>query len=465
MHGFNINVMAGGTRSSTVQIATGRCVAALGAGYMPSRVTYVTSVRFSPSRQPRGSRAPALTVRARAGPAPGPDERHAMAALEIADLDPDERDIVTVVHDWVEASVRPVARDLDHGNTYPGELIDAMKHLGVFGLAVPQAYGGSGVSTACFALVTEELARGWMSLAGAMGGHSLVARIIARFGTDAQKHGWLPRMATGQVRAAMALTEPAGGSDLQAISTKATANGGGYRLDGVKTWITNARTADVIAVLCKTDPEAVPASRGISILLAGKGPGFTVSRDLPKLGYKGLESCEIAFDGYECSAEALLGGVEGQGFRQMMGGLELGRINVAARAVGVARAALEDSLRYAQQRETFGQPIWRHQAVGHRLADMATRVDAARLLTLRAAAALDAGRRSDLEAGMAKLFASEVGLQVTADAIKVHGAYGYSAEFDIERYYRDAPLMVVGEGTNDIQRNVIIRQLVERYRA
>jgi alkylation response protein AidB-like acyl-CoA dehydrogenase len=387
-----------------------------------------------------------------------------MAAPEIADLDPDERDIVSVVHDWVEDSVRPVARDLEHDNTYPDELIGAMKQLGVFGLAVPQEYGGSGVSTACFALVTEELARGWMSLAGAMGGHSVVARVIALFGTDAQKYGWLPRMATGQVRAAMALTEPAGGSDLQAIRTRAAANGTGYRLDGVKTWITNARKADVVAVLCKTDSSAVPASRGISILLAEKGPGFTVSRDLPKLGYKGVESCEIVFDGYECPREALVGAKEGEGFRQMMGGLELGRIQVAARAVGVARAALEDSLRYAQQRETFGQPIWRHQAVGHRLADMATRVDAARLLTLRAAAALDAGRRSDLEAGMAKLFASEACLEVAADAIKVHGGYGFSAEFDIERYYRDAPLMVVGEGTNDIQRNVIIRQLIERYR-
>jgi alkylation response protein AidB-like acyl-CoA dehydrogenase len=387
-----------------------------------------------------------------------------MAAPEIADLDPDERDIVSVVHDWVQDSVRPVARDLEHGDTYPAELIEAMKQLGVYGLAIPRAYGGSGVSTPCFALVTEELARGWMSLAGAMGGHSVVARLITMFGTDAQKDHWLPRLATGAVRATMALTEPGGGSDLQAITTRATADGRGYRLDGVKTWISNARTADVAAVLCKTDPAAVPASHGISILLAERGPGYTVSRDLPKLGYKGVESCEIVFDGYECPRDALLGTEEGRGFRQMMGGLELGRIQVAARAVGVARAALEDSLRYAQQRETFGQPIWRHQAVGHRLADMATRVDAARLLTVRAAAALDAGRRSDLEAGMAKLFASEACLQVTADAIKVHGGYGYSAEFDVERYYRDAPLMVVGEGTNDIQRNVIIRQLIDRYR-
>jgi alkylation response protein AidB-like acyl-CoA dehydrogenase len=385
------------------------------------------------------------------------------AAPDISDLNADERDIVSLVHDWVERSVRPVARDLEHANTYPAELIVEMKELGMFGLAVPQAYGGSGVSTSCFALVAEEMSRGWMSLSGAIGGHSVIARLVTLFGTDAQKERWLPRMATGETRAAMALTEPAGGSDLQAIRTRAAANGRGYLLSGVKTWITNARRADVVAVLCKTDPEAVPASRGISMLLAEKGPGFTVSRDLPKLGYKGLESCEIVFDGYECPREALLGEQEGHGFRQIMGGLELGRIHVAARAVGVARAAFEDSMRYAQQRETFGQPIWKHQAVGHRLADMATRVDAARLMTLRAAAALDAGRRSDLEAGMAKLFASEACLQVTTDAIKVHGAYGYSAEFDIERYYRDAPLMVVGEGTNDIQRNVIIRQLVDRY--
>lgn len=388
-----------------------------------------------------------------------------MTAPELSDLPAEERDIVAVVRDWVDSSVRPVARDLEHAGAYPGELIGAMKEMGVYGLVIPSAYGGAGVSTPCFALVTEELARGWMSLAGAMGGHSVIARLIARFGTQEQRERWLRPMATGQVRATMALTEPSGGSDLQAIRTRATATEDGYRLDGTKIWITNARTADVTAVLCKTDPDAAPVSRGISILLAEPGPGVTVSRDLPKLGYKGVESCEIVFDGCRCPPAALLGGQEGEGFHQMMDGLELGRIQVAARAVGVARAALEDSLRYAQQRETFGRPIWRHQAVGHRLADMATQVEAARLLTTRAAAALDSGRRSDLEAGMAKLFASEVCQQVTTDAIKVHGGYGYSAEFDVERYYRDAPLMVVGEGTNDIQRNVIVRQLIARHRA
>jgi alkylation response protein AidB-like acyl-CoA dehydrogenase len=388
-----------------------------------------------------------------------------VAAPELADLDPAERAIVTVVHDWVERSVRPVARELEHAGTYPATLIADMAGLGVFGLVIAEEYGGLGVSAACFALVTEELARGWMSLAGAMGGHSVVARLLSRFGTAGQRAAWLPRLATGEVRAAMALTEPGGGSDLQAIRTRAARDGAAYRVDGVKTWITNARAAGLTAVLCKTDPGAAPASRGISILLAPPGPGFAVSRDLPKLGYKGIESCELVFDGYRCPAGALLGEREGEGFRQMMDGLELGRIQVAARAVGVARAALEDSLRYAQQREAFGQPIWRHQAVGHRLADMATAVDAARLLTTRAATSLDAGRRSDLAAGMAKLFASEVCLRVTADAIRVHGGYGYSTEFDIERYYRDAPLMVVGEGTNDIQRNVIIRQLIDRHRA
>jgi alkylation response protein AidB-like acyl-CoA dehydrogenase len=262
------------------------------------------------------------------------------------------------------------------------------------------------------------------------------------------------------VRATMALTEAAGGSDLQAIRTVATRTDDGYRLNGSKTWISNARHAGVTAVLVKTDVDAVPPSRGVSVLLVEPTDGFTVSRDLPKLGYKGVESCELVFEDVHCPAGSLLGGQEGVGFRQMMGGLELGRVQVAARAVGVAQAALEDSVRYAQQRETFGVPIWQHQAVGHRLADMATQVEASRLMTLRAAAAVDGGR-ADLEAAMAKLFASEACLTVTADAVKVHGGYGYSTEFDVERYYRDAPLMVVGEGTNDIQRNVIVKRLMD----
>jgi alkylation response protein AidB-like acyl-CoA dehydrogenase len=384
-----------------------------------------------------------------------------MPALRREDLDSDERDIIAVIHDWVDGTVRPVVRDLEHADTYPEALIEAMKGFGVYGLVIPEEYGGLGVSTACFALVTEELARGWMSLAGAMGGHSVVARLITSHGTEEQKQRWLPELATGRVRATMALTEAAGGSDLQAIRTVATRTDDGFRLNGSKTWISNARHAGVTAVLVKTDVDAVPPSRGVSVLLVEQGEGFTVSRDLPKLGYKGVESCELVFDDVHCPANSLLGGQEGVGFRQMMGGLELGRVQVAARAVGVAQAALEDSVRYAQQRETFGVPIWQHQAVGHRLADMATQVEASRLMTLRAAAAVDDGGRADLQAAMAKLFASEACLTVTADAVKVHGGYGYSTEFDVERYYRDAPLMVVGEGTNDIQRNVIVKRLMD----
>jgi alkylation response protein AidB-like acyl-CoA dehydrogenase len=272
-------------------------------------------------------------------------------------------------------------------------------------------------------------------------------------------------MAPGSLRAAMALTEPAGGSDLQAITTVARREGDHYVVDGAKMWITNARRAGMIALLCKTDPEASPRHRGISVLLIEPGPGMTVSRDLSKLGYKGVETCEIVFDGFEPPGSAVLGGEEGRGFAQMMRGLEVGRIQVAARALGVGRAALEDSLRYAQEREAFGEPIWRHQSIGNYLADMATRLRAARLLTLDAADLLDAGERCDMEAGMAKLYASEAAMAIALDAVRIHGASGYSTEFDVERYFRDAPLMIVGEGTNEIQRNVIARQLVQRHPA
>jgi alkylation response protein AidB-like acyl-CoA dehydrogenase len=300
-----------------------------------------------------------------------------------------------------------------------------------------------------------------MSLAGAMGGHSVVARLLARYGTPDQQERWLPRLATGEVRATMALTEPSGGSDLQDIRTRAVRDGGDYVVDGSKTWITNARHAGLIATLVKTDPTAEPPHRGISILLVEPGQ-VEVSRDLPKLGYRGVESCELSFAGSRVPASALLGGEEGRGFGQFMAGLELGRVQVAARAVGVAQAALDDALAYAQQRETFGKPIWEHQSVGNLLADMATKVHASRLLVLDAAAGLDAGRRSDLEAGMAKLFASEACMQVALDAMRIHGGMGYSAELDVERYFRDAPLMIIGEGTNEIQRTVIARRLIER---
>ena len=307
------------------------------------------------------------------------------------ELSEEERAIVALVHDFVERDVRPVASGLEHANTYPEKLIEQMKQLGIYGLAIPEPWGAARVSTPCYALVTEELARGWMSLAGAMGGHTVVAKLLLDYGTDAQKERYLPRMATGEVRATMALTEPGGGSDLQAMRTTARRDGDSYLINGSKTWITNARRSSLVALLCKTDPAARPAHAGISILLAEHGPGFTVSRDLPKLGYKGVESCELSFDDFRVPADALLGDREGEGFGQMMRGLEIGRIQVAARAVGVGRAALEDALRYSQQRETFGQPIWQHQSVGNYLADMVTKLTAARQLVLYAARCFDAG--------------------------------------------------------------------------
>ncbi|MFJ4031360.1 acyl-CoA dehydrogenase family protein [Streptomyces griseoluteus] len=378
-------------------------------------------------------------------------------------LSEDEQFVVRTVREFVDKEVKPVVQELEHSNTYPEALIEQMKRLGIYGLAIPEEYGGNPVSMPCFVLVTEELSRGWMSLAGAMGSHTVVAKLLVHFGTEEQKRRYLPLMATGKLRATMALTEPGGGSDLQAMRTTARRDAdGGYLVGGSKTWITNPRRAGLIALMCKTDPGASPAHKGISILLAEHGPGLTVSRDLPKLGYKGVETCELAFDDYRCPADAVLGGVEGKGFGQMMKGLETGRLQVAARALGVGRAALEDSLAYAQEREAFGKPIWQHQSIGHYLADMATSLTAARQLTLHAAREAEAGRRVDMEAGMAKLFASETGMQIALNAVRIHGGYGYSTEFDVERYFRDAPLMIVGEGTNEIQKNVIAAQLVKR---
>ncbi|MFF2510335.1 acyl-CoA dehydrogenase family protein [Streptomyces sp. NPDC058086] len=383
-----------------------------------------------------------------------------MSTLDV--LSEDERLVVATVREFVDKDVKPVVRELEHTDTYPEALIERMKKLGIFGLAVPEEYGGTLVSTSCYVFVTEELARGWMSLAGAMGGHTVVAKLLLHFGTEEQKRRWLPRLATGEVRATMALTEPGGGSDLQAMRTLARRTADGYVVNGSKTWITNSRRSGLIALLCKTDPDATPAHRGMSVLLVEHGPGLTVSRDLPKLGYKGVESCELSFEDHRVPADAVLGGVEGEGFAQMMKGLETGRLQVAARALGVGRAALEDSLAYARERESFGKPIWQHQSIGNYLADMATSLSAARHLTLHAAREADAGRRVDMEAGMAKLFASETAMQIALNAVRIHGGYGYSTEFDVERYFRDAPLMIVGEGTNEIQRNVIARQLVKR---
>jgi len=380
-------------------------------------------------------------------------------------LSEEEVAIVEVVREFVDRDVKPVVQELEHANTYPEKLIDSMKQFGIYGLCIDEPWGQAKVSTSCYVLITEELSRGWMSLAGAMGGHTVVAKLIQDYGTQEQKDTYLPRLATGELRATMALTEPDGGSDLQAMRTSARRDGDDYVINGSKTWISNARRADLIALLCKTDLHADPKHRGVSILLVNKeggADGLTISRDLPKLGYKGVESCELVFEGLRVPATSLLGDVEGKGFSQMMRGLEVGRLQVAGRALGVARAAIEDSLRYAQDRQSFGVPIWKHQSIGNYLAEMGTKLTAARQLTLYAARRFDAGERADMEAGMAKLFASETAMEITLDAVRIHGGYGYSTEFDVERYFRDAPLMIVGEGTNEIQRNVIAKQMVKR---
>lgn len=380
----------------------------------------------------------------------------------MSELSSEEQYLVDTVRTFIDRDVKPRVQIAEHANEYPERWIEQMKRIGIYGLAIGEDYGGAPVSMTCYAQVTQELARGWMSLAGAMGGHTVVAKLLTLFGTDEQKERYLPRMATGELRATMALTEPSGGSDLQSISTAAKRDGEDLVISGSKTWISNARRSGLIALLCKTDPAAQPRHRGISVILCEHGPGLSVSRDLPKLGYKGVESCELSFDGYRIPATAVLGGVPGQGFAQMMKGLETGRIQVAARALGVATAALEDSIAYAAQRESFGKAIWKHQSIGNYLAEMATKLTAARQLTWYAARRYEIGERCDMEAGMAKLYASEVAMEIALDAVRIHGGYGYSTEYDVERYFRDAPLMIVGEGTNEIQRNVIAGQLMSR---
>lgn len=379
-------------------------------------------------------------------------------------LSDDDLQLVAMVSDFVDNRVRPKVRQFEETDAYPELLIEEMKSLGFFGMLIPESHGGIALSTPAFAAVTMELARGWMSLAGATGGHSVISSMIQRFGTDEQRERLLPLMATAEVRAAMVLTEPDGGSDLQAMRTVARPVEGGYSLTGAKTWISNAQHAGIFATLCKTDPQAEPRHKGISVLLVEPGDGVVVGGKMPKLGYRGVESCEVTFDGAFVPDSAVLGAAPQDGWNFMMAGLEVGRIQVAARAVGVAQAALNDAVAYSQTRESFGKPIWKHQAVGHLLATMATKVQAAKLLVLDAAQKFDSGERSDLEAGMAKLFASEIAAEVSLDAIRVHGGAGYSREYDVERFYRDAPLMIVGEGTNEIQKNVIAAQLVARSR-
>ncbi|MET9215666.1 MULTISPECIES: acyl-CoA dehydrogenase family protein [unclassified Nocardia] len=377
-------------------------------------------------------------------------------------LTADEQQMVDLVAEFVDQRVKDRVREFEEDDIYPEEFIEEMKKLGFFGLLAPAEYGGVDVSTACFAGVTEQLARGWMSLAGAIGGHSVITYLIKTFGTDEQKQKYLPKMAEGAIRATMALTEPGGGSDLQAMRTVAVRDGDQWSISGSKTWISNAAHSGLIGLLCLTDKDAKPAHQGMSVILVEPGDGMIISKKLPKLGYRGVEACELVFDGRKVGDDAILGGVPNQGWAQMMRGLEVGRIQVASRALGVGQAALDAAVRYAQERQSFGKPIWKHQSIGNLLADMATKQRAARLLTLDAAQKLDAGERADMEAGMAKLFASETAMQIALDAIRVHGGYGYSKEYDVERYFRDAPLMIVGEGTNEIQRNVIAAQLIAR---
>jgi alkylation response protein AidB-like acyl-CoA dehydrogenase len=365
-----------------------------------------------------------------------------------------------MIRDFVATHIRPVAREWEHAGRYPDEIVEVMKVIGLFGLTIPEEYGGQGLDMVSLAIVFEEISKAWMGIAGIIGSHSLACLMIARHGTDEQKRRLLPDLATGTRRTGIALTEPSGGSDLQGISTRAWRDGDHYVVRGTKMWITNARHANPLPVLVKTDPDAQPRHRGMSILLVEQGlPGYTVTRDLGKLGYKGPETCEVVLDDVRVPVDCLLGGVEGRGLQQALSALECGRINIAARAVGVASEACDAALRYTNERHAFGQPIAEFQAVQLKLADMATSVQAARLMTYWAATKLDSGQRADVETGMAKLFASETAVTCALDSMRLHGAYGYSTELDIERLYRDAPLMAIGEGTNDILRTVIARGL------
>jgi alkylation response protein AidB-like acyl-CoA dehydrogenase len=376
------------------------------------------------------------------------------------DLSAEQRLLRDTIRKFVNEQIRPVAREWEAEGRYPDEIVATMAQLGLFGLCVPEEFGGMAADMVSLAVVFEEIARGWMGVAGIIGSHSLSCWMIARYGTSQQRTRFLPELATGVRRSGIALTEPGAGSDLQGIATTARRDGDGYVINGRKTWITNARHANPLPVLVKTDPAAQPAHTGMSVFLIEAGtPGFEVVRDLPKLGYRGPETCELVLDNVRVPATALLGGAEGRGLQQVLGALETGRINIAARAVGVAQEAFDQALRYAGEREAFGQKISGFQAVQLKLADMAIKLQAARLLTYWAASRLDAGHRADLESGMAKVYASEVALACAVDAMQVHGGYGYSREFTVERLYRDAPLMVIGEGTNDILRTVIARSL------
>ena len=390
----------------------------------------------------------------------------------------EQKAICEMVHQFADEQILPNAEHYDHEDSFPEPIVAQMRELGLFGVTIPEEYGGMGLDLTTYAMIVEELSRGWISISGIVNTHFIGSYLLMKFGTDEQKQRYLPPMATGELRAAFSLSEPECGSDVQAI--KATAkkvDGGDYEINGQKMWVTNGLLSGLVFVLVKTDPSAEPRHKGMTCFVAEKEPGvsentgkyagFNVPPKIKKLGYKGVESTELVFDGYRCPAENILGGEEagiGQGFVQMMDALEVGRVNVAARGVGIAQRALELALRYSQERHAFGKQIAQHQAIQFKLADMATQVDAARLLTMRAARLKDAGERSDLEAGMAKLFASETGRFCAEECLRIHGGYGYSTEYEIERIYRDAPLLLIGEGTSEIQRMVIGRKLLQRHK-
>jgi len=380
-------------------------------------------------------------------------------------LNAEQELIVNTVRRFVEKDVIPVASDLEHRNEYPHALVAEMRNIGLFGLNVPERYGGAEVDTTTFAIIFEELSRGWLGLAGIIGTHSVLCDVLNRFGTEPQKLRFLPGLATGERRGGICLSESNAGTDLQNIGTVAARAGDAYLVNGSKMWITNGRRGDTFLLLAKTDPQARPAHAGMSAFVIEKGaPGLTVSRDIDKLGYKSVETCELHFQDFPVPAENLIGGAEGEGFKQVMTGLEAERLNVAARGLGIARAAFEEAIRYSQRRTTFGKPICEHQTIQIKLADMATKIEASRLLIYSAAEKRDHGERCDLEAGMAKLFATETAAEVTLEAMRILGGNGYSTDFPVERYYRDAPLVVIGGGTNELQRLIIARRLLEKYR-
>ena len=380
-------------------------------------------------------------------------------------LNSEQKLILATVQRFVDKEVMPVASGLEHRNEYPHELVAEMRRMGLFGLNVPEEFGGAGLDYTTFAMIFEELARGWLGLAGVIGTHSVLCDVLNRFGTAEQKRRFLPGLASGERRGGICLSESNAGTDLQNIATVATRHGDCYRINGSKMWITNARHGDTFLLLAKTDPLAEPAHAGMSAWVIEKGaPGLTVSRDIDKLGYKSVETCELHFQDFPVPVENLIGGVEGQGFKQVMTGLEAERLNVAARGLGLARAAFEEAIRYAQRRTTFGKPIAEHQTIQIKLADMATHIEASRLLIYSACEKKDRGERCDLEAGMAKLFATETAAEVSFEAMRILGGNGYSKDFPVERYYRDAPLVVIGGGTNELQRLIIARNLLRKYR-